>query len=425
MTASGTLIERPQPYHLLLELARGKLNQVRSQTLQWQEDGLLLPSTDEERIHHAGQAFCQALAAESTADASSAAQLTLQLSYQAAEALVHSYMEQVAQLRRQLRPRLQTAWGCRLRTVPTKESASLLASTCDSIGLEFPWSSIAPSQDRYDWSQQDALLDWAESQGFGVTGGPLVDFSSAQLPDWLWLWERDLASLAKFMSNYVTAALQRYRGRIRRWHLTSASNSASVLSLSEHELLWLSLKVARVAHQLDPGLELILGVAQPWCDYLAHEDHEHSPFLLAETAIRDLKLAALDLEAIMGVTPRGSYCRDLLETSRLLDSYAELGVPLRVTLGYPSGSSVDPKADPELCVDAGHWHGGVQESTQAEWAAAFAMLAWCKPSVEAVNWIHLSDAELHQFPHCGLLNAAGQPKPSLLALQHLRQTQLD
>ena len=41
----------------------------------------------------------------------------------------------------------------------------------------------------------------------------------------------------------------------------------------------------------------------------------------------------------MGVTPRGSYCRDLLETSRILDLYALLGLPLRVTLGYPSSAA--------------------------------------------------------------------------------------
>ena len=104
MTTSGTLIERPQPYQLLLELARGKVNQVRSQALFWQENGLLLPATGEEPIHSAGRAFCQAVAAESSADADRAALRTLELSYQAADALVHSHIQQITQLRRQLRP---------------------------------------------------------------------------------------------------------------------------------------------------------------------------------------------------------------------------------------------------------------------------------------------------------------------------------
>ena len=51
---------------------------------------------------------------------------------------------------------------------------------------------------------------------------------------------------------------------------------------------------------------------------------------------------------VMGVTPRGSYCRDLLDASRVLDLYALLGMPLQVTLGYPSAGGADPLADPTL-----------------------------------------------------------------------------
>src|SRR5206468_1482903 len=144
-----------------------------------------------------------------------------------------------------------------------------------------------------------------------------------------------------------SAAVKRYGQRIRRWQLTAASNCASVLSLGEDELLWLTVRLAEVVRQIDPGLELIVGVAQPWGEYMAQEDRIHSPFIFADTLVRSgLNLAALDLELVSGVTPRGSYCRDLLETSRLLDLYALLGVPLRVTMAYPSANTSDPKADP-------------------------------------------------------------------------------
>jgi hypothetical protein len=424
MGTSGTLIERSLPYQLVLELARGKVHQLRSQAIHWQEEGLLLPADLEESIRTATRSLCHAVDAAANEQGSSAAQLALSLGYQAADQLVHAYMTQLLQLRRQQQAVLGTALACRLSEVPAEHAAGALAATFDRIALAFPWSTIEPNEGHYDWSRPDALLDWADKEGLAVSGGPLVDFSSAQLPDWLCLWERDLTHVGKFMSNYVAAALKRYRGRIRRWHLTSASNSASVLSLSEQELLWLTVKVARAARQIDPGLELIIGVAEPWCDYMARADREQSPFLFAETLVRELKLAALDVELIMGVTPRGSYCRDLLETARLLDAYADLEVPLQVTLGYPSSSSLDPKADPLLCVDAGNWHGGVQETTQAEWATAFVKLALCKPYVEVVNWVHLSDAEIHQFPHCGLVNAGGGSKPSLQAIQQLSQTLL-
>ena len=125
--------------------------------------------------------------------------------------------------------------------------------------------------------------------------------------------------------------------------------TGNVLGLNEDELLWLTVRLAEAAKQIDPGLELSIGIAQPWGEYMALQERTHSPFIFADTLIRSgLQLAALDLELVMGVTPRGSYCRDLLEASRLLDLYALLGVPLRVTLGYPGGGHPRPGCDPAL-----------------------------------------------------------------------------
>src|SRR6516162_3188987 len=124
--------------------------------------------------------------------------------------------------------------------------------------------------------------------------------------------------------------------------------------------MWLTVHLIEAARKVDPALELVVGIAQPWGEYMAAEERNHSPFIFADTLIRSgLALTALDVELVMGVTPRGSYCRDLLDTSRLLDMYALLGLPLRLTLGYPSSSSPDALADPDFRVDAGRWRGGV------------------------------------------------------------------
>ena len=166
-----------------------------------------------------------------------------------------------------------------------------------------------------------------------MTAGPLIDFSTAGLPDWLWLWEGDLPSLSSFMCDYVETAVGRYHKAIRRWHLTAASNVTDVLKLTEDDLLWLTARLAEAAWQIDPELELVIGVSQPWGEYMRPGGHTYSPFIFADTLIRaGLKLAALDVEWVMGVTPRGSYCRDLLDASRLLDMYALLGTPLQVSL---------------------------------------------------------------------------------------------
>src|ERR1017187_7262640 len=61
MTSSATLMERAAPYHLAIELARGKINQVRGQLADWTQGGLLLPDTLIHEIKQATGAFGRAL----------------------------------------------------------------------------------------------------------------------------------------------------------------------------------------------------------------------------------------------------------------------------------------------------------------------------------------------------------------------------
>jgi Glycosyl hydrolase family 10 len=426
MSTTGTLMERPRPYHLLVELARGKVNQVRCQESDWRAGGLAVHPQLHGQIQKAGQAFGQAVTQMPSAAGERQAQDALNQAFDSAAELVHAYVEQVFQIRHQRQPRLDTTLACRLGpTLPDAALTGPLAGAFNAVYLPLAWNLIENTEASYRWDQTDALVDWALKQPFDVTAGPLIDFSSAQLPAWLWLWEGDVPSLATFMCKFIEMTVRRYRTRVRRWQLTAASNWARVLGLGEEELLGLTYRLIEAARQVDPGLELMFGVAQPWGEYMAKEERTHSPFIFADTLIRSgVNPWALDVEVVMGVTPRGSYCRDLLETSRLLDLYALLGVPLRVTLGYPSGNRPDTQADPEAMVGLGRWRSGFTPAVQADWAALFAELSVCKPYVQGVQWTHFSDAQPHQFPHCGLLDAQGDPKPALARLAALRAAHL-
>jgi hypothetical protein len=425
MGATGTLIERSLPYHFRLELARGKVNQLRNQAAEWQTGGMVLNPQMLGQIRAASLAFSRAVC-DPPADQDAPAQLALDQSYQTAQQLVEQYIEQMFQARHQRHPRLDTTLGCRLGAVPLPaDQAASLRRACNSVALLFAWDEVEPAEGDYQWDAYDTLLAWAQDNHLPVVGGPLIDFSAARLPDWLWLWQRDLSSLAHLMCDYVETTVKRYGGAVRSWQITTASNCSSILGLGEDELLWLTARLTEAARLVDPKLELSVGIAQPWGEYMAVDDRTHSPFIFADTLIRaGLNLAAIDLELVMGVSPRGSYCRDLLETSRLIDLYSLLGVPLRVTLGYPSAEDPDPHADAELSVDAGYWVGGCSPTVQAEWAAACGALALCKPSVHAVQWVHWSDALRHQFPRCGLLDAQQHPKPALARWQALREKHL-
>ncbi len=426
MGTSATLIERPQPYNLIVELARGKVNQVRCQAFDWRAGGLVLTPELEKLIRDAGLSFAHAVAGVPPQEAGPKAQTALDLAYRAAEQLVSAYVSQVFQIRHQRQTRLDSTLACRLgKTVPPANLADLLTSSFNSVTLPFSWNHIENEEATYRFEETDALVDWAQKQKWEISAGPLIDFSSAHLPAWLWVWERDLAAMASFMCKFVETTVRRYRNRIRRWQLTAASNCANVLSLSEDDLLALTYRLADAARHIDPSLELLVGIAQPWGEYMALSERTHSPFIFADTLIRSgLSLTALNLELVMGVTPRGSYCRDLLEISRLLDLYALLGVPLRVTIGYPSSAQADADADPDLHVGGGHWGNGFTNEVQAAWAAEVTALVLCKPYVQGVHWAHFRDTEPHQFPHCGLIDPHDQPKPALQKLREIREKHL-
>jgi hypothetical protein len=424
--SSATLIERPAPYQIEVELARGKVNQLRCQLAEWLAGGLQVPSALHDLVREATRAFSRAVVQQPSEQAGISAQQALVLAYRAAEQMVQLYVEQVFEVRHQRQPQLDAALGCRLRRPPAAEAMAAAAErACNVVWLPLAWSEIEPVESDYHWTNFDAVLDWARARDRTAAAGPLIDFSRAALPDWLWLWERDLHSLASFMCDYVETVVRHFKGQIRTWQLTAAGNYSNLLGLGEDEMMWLTVRLVEAARQVDPALELSVGISQPWGEYMAREDRSHSPFVFADTLIRSgINLAALDLEIVMGVAPRGSYCHDLLEASRLLDMYALLGVPLRLTLGYPSQDGPDRWADPEMTVAGGFWHGAVSPAAQADWAVAFGTLALCKPTVQGIVWAHFNDADPHQLPHCGLLDAAGQPKPALERLAELRKQHL-
>jgi GH35 family endo-1,4-beta-xylanase len=439
MITSATLTERHHPYTLLVELARGKINQVRNQAADWREGGLQIPATFQDQINQAIKTFGQAtlsqapvvkpdgaLAETPPATLTAEAVQALRQGHGAADRLARLYAEQVFHIRHQRQQQLDTLFSCNLTGTapPADEESDAFAKAFNSVNVPLSWHVIEANEANYNWESYDSLLAWAEERDLPILAGPLIDFSPTHLPSWLWTWERDQSSMVTFICRFIEAAVRRYRGRIQQWQLTGASNWANVLNLKEEELLGLTYRICDTAYQADPSLHLVLGTSQPWGDYLAQQHRNHSPFLFADWLIRSgLQLSTLDVEVIMGVSPRGSYCRDLLDLSRMLDLYALLGLPLQVTLGYPSVNEPDPEADPELAVGAGHWNGYTLES-QANWTDSFTTLCLAKPYVKSVRWCHWSDADRHQFPHCGLVDSAGNRKPALDKLQSARQKHL-
>lgn len=426
LLSTATLIERANPYQMGVELARGRVNILRNQAADWQLGGLSVGPDLANRIQESSIAFAQAVCSQDAPpDAGRLADAAIQQAIDTSQILVQTYVDQVFETRQQRQGRLTTAWTVGLNgPVPNAEQTALIKRTFNCIRLPLPWAQIEDTEGSYNWDRIDALVQWAKDNDLPIIAGPLIDFSTHGVPPWLDKWSGDLQSLANFLYDYVETALRRYNAQIRIWQITAGSNCSSILGLGEDRLLWLTLQLLEMARQVDGELHLIVGIAQPWGEYLAWEERTYSPFVFADTLLRSkAQISCLDLELVMGVAARGSYLRDTLEISRLLDLYALLGLPLRVTLGCPSHDTTDERA-PDYGIQARGAEPEWSPHLQAAWAKQVGALAACKPFVEGVSWTHWTDAETHVFPHCGLLDAANVPKPALAEIQKVRDQYL-
>jgi hypothetical protein len=421
MTSTCTLMERQAPYRLAIELARGKLNQVRNQAWEWQAAGLNIPAEFTALLARAQQAFRTAVAAGPETVADLAAADALEALSQSSRRLVRAYVDQIQQIRRERGTLQRLPLGCRYESQPEAGSAATLISLSQTATLACSWRDIEPTQGTYIWDKLDELFAWGEKAGLELTGGAIIDCAGERLPEWLGPWLRDANQLARATCRFAQAVVRRYYPRVRRWILTRGSNCSDMLRITEQEMLWLNLRLAQAVRQMAPDAELGAVLSRPWGDYLAFEEHEHSPFVFADLLVRsDINLSSLGLELVMGLPRRESYARDLLDVSRLLDLFSLLGSPLHVILGYPSHLSAETSAE-QGGAEAPQ-QNNVTEEAQADWAAAYTALAACKPYVQNVSWILAADGNApHSLAGCGLCDAQGRAKPAVAELSNLQK----
>jgi hypothetical protein len=425
VVSTTTLRETTDPYRLLVELARGKLNQVRAQTAEWQSIGLHTGPDFDRALADLTRAFGRAaLAAPSDSDTLAAR--VLEQAHGLADRVVRDYVEQVFATRHDSEGRLDTRLSARYCRAPRGVLAGEYARAFNAASIKFRWRDVEPNEAQYEWGESDAAVAAAVAAGLPVTIGPVIDLAPGMLPGWAAGWQADLPALAAFMCDYLETAVSRYKSDVRRWIVCAGFNQTDALGLVDDDRLRLAFRLFEAAAQVDPGLELILSVAQPWGDYLVSEDQTIAPVTFPDDLVRaGVRLAAVELELRCGTRPRGSLPRDLLDTAKVLDTFGMLGLPLEVVLSLPSSDATDPlAADHGETIWRHGWRAGPSPEGQAEWGASCASLALCWPGVRAVTWEHWSDGEPHLVPFGGLLDASDRPKPLLSRLCSLRTEHL-
>jgi len=419
IVSTCSLAEREEPYLLPLELARGKIAQLRDQTGSWEIAGLKIPDEFQSRCSEALRLFTRALSLQSQnllEESSQSACDAVQKACEAAALLVEAYSQQRLNVRRRRSPQLPASLGCFLGFSTPNESRwnDHFCEAFHAAAIPVEWRHIEPQHGECCWEVNDAQIEWCQQKRLMMYGGPLLDFSPEGLPGWLWEWENDFLNLKSLLCDFVETAISRYFGKIRIWEVSARANTGGALALNEENRLALVAQTLEVARQVDEEIQLMVRIDQPWGDYRARGQHRLSPLQFVDALVRSgIGLSGVNLEISVGYRPRGCGLRDLLEFSQLIDSWSQLGIPLYVTLAFPSQDGADANSNTDLEVDTPSWKQPWSEAAQSEWVKLFLPLLMAKEAVVGIYWTHYSDAAAHDFPHAGLIRPDGTPKAAL------------
>ncbi|MDZ4819357.1 MAG: hypothetical protein SGJ20_10330 [Planctomycetota bacterium] len=401
---TGTLMDRERPYLLPVELARGTLNRMRNQAALWSWAGMKISddflAAQKEAIRLFSHAAINQHAARKAADL---AEQSIDATLLAAHHLAQAYARQAADSRNRLTPRMAILQGARLdQNVPIDPGFELLIEASNTVCVPFSWKQIEVNQKSRNWELCDAQVAWCQAHRMRVLCGPLLNLHAGQTPAWL---RRDLPfdELLDQATEFLQAAVQRYRGHVHLWQCAAAINCGTALDLNEEQRLRLAVKAIEVVRAADPRAPVVISFAQPWGEYLRDESYELSPIHFADALSRgDLGLSGIGLEIDLGLSSGQTLPRDPLEFSRQLDRWSSLNLPLLIFLTVPSDSS------------------GFTLQSQADWVENYVPVLLGKQAVQAILWTQLQDLESNASDR-GLFDSIGAAKPALEALTGLRR----
>jgi hypothetical protein len=420
---TATLMVRKRPYHAVVELARGKLNQVRNQAAAWAAEGLAIPPEFEQRLQRAQAHFSQAATRQDDPAAAAVhAEQAIVEALAAGETLVAAFAKQSLALRIRHWGRLPLLLSVRLPAQPLSQEMQSLAASCSrAANVALVWRDVEQREGGYQWDVFDSQVQWCAAAGLRLHAGPLIQLDELGVPDWLWLWEGDFDNLSSCVIDYVETAVNRYRGKVDLWHVAARVNAPHGLALSEEDCLRLTARAVDAAHRTDPHTPVVVRFDQPWAEYMGRSGHELSPLHFADALVRaGISLGGIGLELNLGYYPCGSSLRDRLELNRLIDLWSLLGLPLHVFLTVPADGSPDPHAR-RKCQPLPATGPGWNAQTQAEWAQELYELLLAKSYVQSITWNQLTDAGPHELPHAGLIDPTGKPRPALDVLARWNQ----
>lgn len=331
IVCTTSLPEQQTPYDLEVELARGELSRLRNFYHLWTGAGLKSTPVLDDLLDKAHKAFRLGIFSGSDPNACLA---SLRLTQEAIDLLTHLYTKQRITYRQQKTQRFPMMVGCGLSQPPIHEEHFVEAF--NSILIKTRWCDLEPTDGNYEWKNLDRLVDWAGERRLFTMGGPLLNLSTDNFPDWISPWKSDPVNLQSFTSDFVETVVSRYVGRIRHWEVVCGPNRGGASALSEEQRLNLVVRAIEAAQQVDEQIQISLRVTQPWGEYLSTTENRLPPIQFIDTLRRSgARISEVNLDIRFGTGSLHSLHRDMLSVSQLLDHWSILQTPLNVMAALP------------------------------------------------------------------------------------------
>jgi GH35 family endo-1,4-beta-xylanase len=291
----------------------------------------------------------------------------------------------------------------------------LIADACQATTLPSFWRWVEYLPGQFNWAPLDRIMDYAEQHDIRVKSFALYWGGIGGVPPWF----RNLSYPAQkeAIRRWVTTMVERYRGRISTWETVNEMHDwpfCDRFNWSHAQALEVTRLVSELVGELDPGTPRLINHCYIWGNNLQHSGMEGrwNP----RTYLEDVVAEAIPFEAIgLQFYNPG---RDMLQMALHLDRFIPFGKRIYVTeMGTPSAEDSAESSTGQLDLSAG-WRDIWTLKSQADWVDRFLTMATARPEVAAINYWDFDDT-CSFVPAAGLLDGAGQPKPSYHAwLRH-------
>ena len=167
--STGTLVERPTPYLLPLELARGTINQLRHQLFEWQSIGLATPPAVAAKLVEVTRHFSLAACQDRPLEAAVASERDPRGAGCLAVVSQH--------LRRAVDPRpppwhgqARDAAGAPLENpLPDAATTKHFLSAFNTAIVPICWREVEASERAFSWETTDAQILWCRANGLKIS----------------------------------------------------------------------------------------------------------------------------------------------------------------------------------------------------------------------------------------------------------------